>query len=87
MVRRNRTYQKTLEYTLTLVGGSLSELARRLRISPVRLKAYLEGRATVPTAVFLATVDLITAATREDIARSRSLADRARQSDEEPAED
>jgi DNA-binding transcriptional regulator YdaS (Cro superfamily) len=64
------TYRNVLIYATAMVGGEQS-LAERLGVSAQQILDWTTGIEPIPTAVFLKAVDVVTAATPEDIRRSR----------------
>jgi len=64
------TYINTLKYALAIAGSELT-LSVRLRVPVARLQIWLKGVEPIPTAAFLAALEVIVTATHADIARSR----------------
>jgi DNA-binding transcriptional regulator YdaS (Cro superfamily) len=71
-VSQNETYRNLLTYALA-IAGSERELAARLGVSVPQLLSWTMGIEKVPTDVFLSAVDVVLAATAEEIRRSREL--------------
>ena len=63
-------YRKTLEYALAIAGSELV-LSVRLKVPAGKLKNWLQGIEEIPDRAFLDAIDIISASTPEDIARSR----------------
>lgn len=63
-------YRKTLEYAEAL-AGSPAELARLLSVDSRRLSIWFRGTEPIPEGVFLKLVDIVLAATKADVERSR----------------
>ena len=63
-------YRKTLQYAEAL-AGSPELLARRLNIDSRLLTSWLRGTEPIPETVFLKLVDLVLAASKMDVERSR----------------
>jgi hypothetical protein len=55
------------------IAGSERELAVRMKVPIGLLTTWLSGIEEVPASAFLAAVDVIVAATPEEISRSRTL--------------
>lgn len=55
---RATVYARTLHRACLIVGG-VPELAEHLRVSPVSLVVWMEGREPPPLGVFLAAVDIV----------------------------
>jgi DNA-binding transcriptional regulator YdaS (Cro superfamily) len=66
------TYRQTLVYALAIAGDEIT-LAARLGVSVPQLQIWLGGVADIPPDIFLRAVDVIVAATTEEIARSRGI--------------
>jgi hypothetical protein len=58
----------TLRRAARLLGG-VEPLARKLRVSPRQLEAWMNGQEAVPTDIFLRTVDLIEDSRPDDTTR------------------
>ena len=63
------TYRNVLIYALSIAGNERS-LAERLGVNPQQILDWTNGIEPVPAAIFLRTVDVVVAATPEDIRRS-----------------
>jgi hypothetical protein len=63
-------YRKTLEYAEAL-AGSPALLARRLEVESRLLTSWFSGAAPIPEEVFLKLVDIVLAASKTDVERSR----------------
>jgi hypothetical protein len=70
VVDDRETYRNTLKYALA-IAGSERALSSHLGVPVTRLQIWLEGVERIPTAIFLAAIDVVIAATPADIARSR----------------
>ena len=70
--QNRETYRQTLVYALAIAGNEIT-LAVRLDVTVPQLQIWLGGIADIPTEVFLRAVDVVVAATTEEIARSRSI--------------
>ena len=51
-------YTRVLHRACQILGG-VQHLARHLKVSPVRVHAWLEGEDVPPSSIFLKAVDLI----------------------------
>lgn len=69
------TYRNTLTYALALVGNERL-LAERLGVQVQQVLNWTMGIELVPPEIFLKAVDVVLAATTEDIARSREVLSR-----------
>jgi len=56
--RRVTVHTRVLHRACQLLGG-VEQLARRLRVSPAKVHAWLEGDDVPPSSIFLKAVDLI----------------------------
>ena len=65
-------YRCTLTYALA-IAGSKRALASVLNVTMPQLDNWLGGIATVPEQVFLNAIDVVVAASPNEIARSRCL--------------
>jgi hypothetical protein len=63
-------YRKTLQYAEAL-AGSPALLAQRLNVDSQLLSSWFRGAAPIPEDVFLKLVDLVLAASKMDVERSR----------------
>ena len=72
-VSHRETYRNTVTYALSIVGGSERMLAEKLGVRLGDLINYLTGVEEVPTEVFLRAVDVVLAATAEDIRHARTI--------------
>jgi hypothetical protein len=77
-VSHRETYRNTVTYALSIAGGSERRLAERLGVRVGDLVNYLAGVEEVPTEIFLKAVDVVLAATAEDIRQARSVLDKLR---------
>jgi hypothetical protein len=75
-VSHRETYRGTVTYALSIVDGNERILAERLGVRLGELVNYLIGVEPIPTAIFLKAVDVVLAATAEDLKRSRSILER-----------
>ena len=66
------TYRNTLTYALAIAGNERA-LAERLGVNVQEILNWMMGIEPVPTKVFLKAVDVVLAATAEDIRRSREV--------------
>ena len=69
-MHQKETYRRTLEYALGIAGGELA-LSVRMKVPLALLRNWLAGISEIPTAAFLDAIDVITAASPAEIARSR----------------
>lgn len=65
-----KTYRITMHYALAICGSERA-LAVRLNVSLPAVRNFLQGISPIPDRIFLLAVDVIIAATKEDIARTR----------------
>jgi hypothetical protein len=72
-VSHREIYRNTITYALSIVGGSERALAEKLDVRVGELVNFLTGVEEVPTDTFLKAVDVVLAATAEDIRRARSI--------------
>jgi hypothetical protein len=72
-VSHRETYRNTITYALSIVGGSERQLAERLGVRIGDLVNYLTGVEEVPTEIFLKSVDVVLAATADDIRHARAI--------------
>jgi hypothetical protein len=63
-------YRKTLQYAEAL-AGSQALLAQRLNVDSRLLTSWVRGAEPIPEDVFLKLVDLVLAASKMDVERSR----------------
>lgn len=70
---RSETYRNTLTYALSILGGNERILAERLGVKLQQVLNWSMGIEPVPNEAFLKAVDIVLAATREDIQRSREI--------------
>ena len=70
-VSHRETYRNTITYALSIVGGSEPMLAEKLGVRVGELVNYLTGVEEVPTPAFLKAVDVVLAATADDIRQAR----------------
>jgi len=66
------TYRSILIYAMAMVGNELL-LAERLGVHPQQVLNWANGVEPVPAQIFLKIVDVVVAATPEDIRRSRQV--------------
>jgi DNA-binding transcriptional regulator YdaS (Cro superfamily) len=71
-VDHKETYRSTLTYAAS-IAGSERALAARLNVPFPLLANWLSGLETTPADIFLRAVDVVLAATPEEISRSRKL--------------
>ena len=74
-------YRKTLQYAEAL-AGSAALLAQRLNVDSQLLTSWFRGTEPIPEEVFLKLVDLVLAASRIDVERSRDYKPRWQQPDD-----
>jgi hypothetical protein len=72
-VSHRETYRNTITYALSIVGGSERMLAERLGVRMGELVNFLAGVEEVPTDIFLKAVDVVLAATADDIRIARTV--------------
>ena len=70
-VDRRETYRNTLQYALAIAGSELT-LSVRLKVTVSKLRIWLDGIEEVPVTAFLDAVDMVSAATPAEIAKSRA---------------
>lgn len=63
-------YRKTLQYAEAL-AGSPALLAQRLNVDSLLLSSWFRGTEPIPEEVFLKLVDIVLAASRVEVERSR----------------
>jgi hypothetical protein len=80
-VESQDNYRKTLRYAEAL-AGSPAQLAQRLNIDSRLLSAWFRGTEPIPEAVFLQLVDVVLAASKTDVERSRDYKHRWQQPDD-----
>jgi hypothetical protein len=83
-VSHRETYRNTVTYALSIAGGSENRLAEKLGVRVGELVNYLTGVEEVPTDVFLRAVDVVLAATADDIRNARSILESLRYAKESP---
>jgi hypothetical protein len=66
------TYRNVLIYAMAMVGNERL-LAERLGVNPQQVLDWTNGIEPVPAAIFLKTIDVVVAATPEDIRRSKQV--------------
>jgi DNA-binding transcriptional regulator YiaG len=71
LVENQDHYRKTLRYAEAL-AGSPAQLAHLLDVDSKLLSAWFRGTQAVPEDVFLKLIDIVLAATKKDLERSRS---------------
>ena len=74
-------YRKTLRYAEALAGGP-AQLARRLNVDSRLLGSWLRGAEPIPDAIFLLLVDIVLAASKVEVERSRDYQHRWQQPDD-----
>jgi hypothetical protein len=74
-------YRKTLQYAEAL-AGSPALLAQRLSVDSRLLTSWFRGTEPIPETVFLKLVDLVLAASKVDVERSRDYQHRWQQPDD-----
>lgn len=72
------TYRNTVTYALSIAGGSERRLAEKLGVRVGELVNYLAGVEDVPTEIFLKAVDVVLAATADDIRVARGILEKLR---------
>jgi len=70
-----------MTYALSIVGANERILAERLGVREGELVNYLMGVEEIPTEIFLKAVDVVLAATAEDLRVSRSILEQIRRQD------
>lgn len=71
----SETYRNTLTYALAIAGNERL-LAERLGVKVQQVLNWTMGIEQVPTNIFLKAVDVVLAATADDIKRSRATLDK-----------
>jgi hypothetical protein len=74
-------YRKTLQYAEAL-AGSPALLAQHLHVDSHLLSSWFRGTEPIPEEVFLKLVDLVLAASKVDVERSRDYQHRWQQPDD-----
>ena len=63
------TYRNVLAYAVAMAGNDVL-LAERLGVNVLQLRNWISGIERIPVEIFLKTVDVVIAATPEEIRRS-----------------
>ena len=74
-------YRKTLQYAEAL-AGSPARLAQRLAVESRLLTSWFRGIEPIPEEVFLKLVDIVLAASKTDVERSRDYKHQWQQPDD-----
>lgn len=78
------TYRTTLTYALAIAGGNERLLAERLGVKVAQVVNWTMGIESIPNEVFLRAVDVVLAATADEIRQSRQLLIKIRSQGKKP---